>query len=128
MTGIPAGHPQLLQNREVLLGLGHDAFVRGHDQQGKVDPRSSGDHGAHEVLVAGDVHYSRGHPRTEIERREVEIDRDATTALLGQPVHGLSGERRDERRLSVVDVSGGPDDHTLGGRMSPSITWASALG
>ena len=88
-TGIPAGIRELLQDREVLLGLGHDAFVGGDDQQGEVDPRRAGDHRPHEVLVAGDVHDSRGHSRAEIERREVEIDRDATTALLGQPVHGL---------------------------------------
>ena len=43
----------------------------------------------------------------ELERRVAEIDRDPARLLLGQPVGVLPGQRPDEPRLAVVDVSRG---------------------
>ena len=39
----------------MFAGLGHDAFVGGHHQQGHVDAADTGEHVADEALVAGNV-------------------------------------------------------------------------
>ena len=67
-------------------------------------------------------------PVGERQRREVEVDRDAPPALLRQPVHRPAGQRRDQRRLAVIDVAGGPDDHaaTHGRRSQKSSAGSSA--
>ena len=50
-------------------------------------------------------------PTQERERREAEIDRDAPSLLLGQPVGIDAGERAHERGLAVIDVARGAEDH-----------------
>ena len=49
---------------------------------------------------------------------EAEVDREAAPLLLGEAVGVGAGERQDERRLAVVDVTGG-GDHPHGRRASP---------
>lgn len=46
---------QQLQNFQMLYGLGHDAVVGSHDQQGVVNAHGTGGHGVDEFLVARHV-------------------------------------------------------------------------
>ena len=107
----PRVTPSMLEDREVLARLRHDAFVGGDDEQRDVDARRAGDHRADERLVAGHVDDADGADAVEHERREAEVDRDAAALLLGQPIGVDAGERAYERRLAVIDVAGGAEDH-----------------
>ena len=93
----------------MLVGLRAGALGRVDDEEEEVDPRRAGDHGPHEPLVPGDVDERQHAAVRELERRVAEVDRDPARPLLGQPVGVLAGERADERRLAVVDVTGGAD-------------------
>ena len=101
--------PEQPQDREVLVRLRARAFVRVDHEQEQVDARRTRDHGAHEALVAGDIDDGELRSVRQLERRVAEVDRDAALPLLAEPVRVLAGERLDERRLAVVDVSGGAD-------------------
>jgi hypothetical protein len=102
---------ELLQNGEVFLGLRHDAFIGGNDEEGQVDSRSPGHHGPDEILVPGHIHYSCYSSTSELERGEVKIDSDLAAALLCEAVHRGSGKCGHQTGLAVVDVAGGADDH-----------------
>ena len=60
--------------------------------------------------MAGNVDDT-GRRVARIEMREAEIDRDAALALLLEPVGVDTGQRFDQRRLAVIDVTGGTEDH-----------------
>ena len=49
-------------------------------------------------------------PSGQIQVREPQIDRDAPVFFFLEPVRVLPGQRFDETRLAVIDVSGGADD------------------
>src|SRR5262249_18604095 len=74
-----------------------------HEQE-EVDPGGPGHHGPHEALVTRHVHHRQALAVRELERRVAEVDRDPTSALLGQAVGVLPGQRFYEPGLSVVDV------------------------
>ncbi len=94
---------------EVLVRLRPRALVRVDDEQEEVDSGRAGDHRADEALVAGDVDDGQPAPVGQLERRVPEVDRDAARLLFGQPVGVLARQRLDERRLAMVDVTGGGD-------------------
>jgi hypothetical protein len=52
-------------------------------------------------------------PAGKIEISESEFNGDATTLLFLEPVGIDSGNRLDQRGLSMVDVSGGSEDYLL---------------
>ena len=95
----------------MLARLRHDAGVGGDDEQREVDAGRAGDHRAHERFVARHIDDAELADALEDERRESEIDRDAAPLLFRQPVGVHAGERADERRLAVIDVAGGSEDH-----------------
>ena len=103
------------EDLEMLDGLGHHAVVRGDDQQCVIDAGCPGEHVMDELLVPG--HVDESHHSTRIfafAQRLVgvpEFDRDATRFLLFQPVGVDTGQRLDERRLAVVDMARGADQH-----------------
>ena len=97
------------QDREVLERLRPRALGRVDDEQEEVDAGRAGDHRADEPLVPGDVDDGELRAVGQFERRVAEVDRDAALALLRQPVGVLARQRLDERRLAVVDVTGGAD-------------------
>ena len=115
-----------IADRDVLAGLGHHAFVGGHDQQHEVDAGGAGDHRAHERLVARHVDDAEAQARAELEGREPELDRDAARLLLGETVGVDAGQRAHQGGLAVVDVAGGAEDQLLaahrGGRSSSRPT------
>ncbi len=89
----------------MLVGLRAGALGRVDDEEEEVDARRPGDHRAHEPLVPGDVDERQRAPVRKLERRVPEVDRDPAGPLLGKPVGVLAGERADERRLAVIDVT-----------------------
>ena len=105
----PVAHAQQLDDGQVLHRLRHDAVVGGDDQQEEVDAGRPGHHGAHEALVARHVDHAQPGARRQLQLRVAELDGDAALLLLAQPVGVLAGEPRDERRLAVVDVTGGAE-------------------
>jgi hypothetical protein len=120
-------HTEMLQDREVLECLRHDALVRRDDQEGEVHARRAGHHGAHEVFVARHVHEAGDPAAAQIQRSEVQVDGDPAPPLLRKAVHGPPGKGRHQRRLPVVDVPGGPDDHAaIQGRRSQNSSAGSS--
>src|SRR6266700_5608258 len=79
-----------------------------HEQE-EVDPGGAGDHRPDEALVARDVDERQPTAVGELERRVAEVDRDAASLFLRQPIRVLAGQRPHEPRLAVVDVPGGAD-------------------
>jgi hypothetical protein len=105
-----ARDPEQLADRQVFARLRHDALVGGDCQQQQVDARGTGDHGAHEPLVTGDVHHPDARPPLQVERREAEIERDAAGFLFRQPIGVDAGERVYQCGLAVIDVTGRAED------------------
>ena len=97
---------------EVLARLRHDRLVGCHVQHHQVHAAHTGQHVAHESLVAGDV-YEREHDVAFGGVREPEIDRDAARLFLLQAIGIGPGERVHQRALAVVDVSGSAYDDVL---------------
>ncbi len=98
--------PQHPQDRQMLARLRHHAVVAGHHQQVHVDPGRPRHHRAHEPLVPRHIDHRQPAPRRQLQRRVPELDRDAARPFLRQPVGVDPGQRRDQRRLAVVDVAG----------------------
>ena len=97
------------EDREMLVRLRPRTFGGVDHEQEEIDPGGAGDHVPDEALVPGNVDQREAAAVGEVERRVAEVDRDSALALLGQPVGVLPGQRPDEPRLAVVDVSGGAD-------------------
>ena len=93
--------------------------IDGDDEQAGVDLSDADEHVADEPIVAGHVDEVERVPR----RRDVgvpDVDRQAAPLLLGQAVGVDAGQRAQEGRLAVVDVTRGPDDPVIGASASPS--------
>src|SRR5207244_762496 len=93
---------------------------------GDVDARRTCEHVADESLVSRDVHDAGLDLVIEGEWREAQIDGDASTLLLLPPVGVDAGEGLHERRLPVVDVTGGADDEAAAGAQVGQATPPSA--
>ena len=116
------GTPTCFIEQDVLARLRHRAVGRRHDQDRAVHLGGAGDHVLDVVGVAGAVDV-----RIVALRRLVLLvrdgDRDAALLLLGRVVDVVDvalldvgilrrqavDDRRRQRRLTVVDVTGGPD-------------------
>ena len=105
-----AAHVEKLQNLQMLDRLRHHAFVGVDDQQQELHAGCAGQHVVQETLVAGHVDDAAFDSVVEAQVREAEIERHAAHSLFDQAIGVRSGERADQRRLSVIDVSGGSDD------------------
>ncbi len=97
------------QDGEMLVRLRARALLRVDHEQEEVDAGGSGDHRAHEPLVAGHVDEREASPVRQLERGVAQVDRDSARLLFGQPVGVLARERAHEPRLAVVDVAGRAD-------------------
>ena len=96
---------------QVLDGLRHDAVVRRDDQHDVIDAAYAREHVAHESLVSGNIDETDGVVMRCLPVREAEIYRNAACLFLGQPVGVDAGQRFDERRLAVIDVTCRRDNH-----------------
>jgi predicted methyltransferase MtxX (methanogen marker protein 4) len=63
--------------------------------------------------MARDIDDAEVLPAGKIEIRESEFNGDAATLLFLEPVGIDSGNRLDQRGLSMVDVSGSSEDYLL---------------
>ena len=91
--------------------LRHHAVVGGHDENREVDSTHARQHVADEPLVSGNVDEPENGPVAKGQIREAEVDRNAARLLFGQPVGVDSGERAYQRRLAMIDMARGGDDH-----------------
>ena len=103
-------HAQEMDDVQVLLGLRHDAVVRGHREEHQIDAVGAGQHVADEALVAGHVDDARLGAVRQRQVGEPQVDGDAAFLLLLEAVGVLAGKGLDQARLTVVDVAGGSDD------------------
>ena len=106
-------HAEELHDLQVLARLGHHAVVGGDHQHDQVDPARPGGHVADEALVPGHVDDPYAPSIREREVREAQVDREAALLLLLEAIRVDPGQRADQGRLAVVDVSGGADHDGL---------------
>ena len=97
----------------MFLRLGHDTFVCRHHQKRQIDPRCSRHHGTNKIFVSGNIDHARDAPMTQIQRSEVQLDRDLAPAFLCQPVHWTTGQGGDQSGFTVIDVTGCSYDHAI---------------
>ena len=113
--------PEQPQDREVLVRLRPRALAGVDHEEEEVDAARTRDHRADEALVPGDVDDREARAVRQLERRVAEVDRDPALVLLGQPVGVLAGQRLDERRLAVVDVTRGADRQRHGRSLEQAL-------
>ena len=103
-------HAEDVEDLQVLLGLRLPTLVGGHDEEYEPHGSDAGEHVADELLVAGDVDEPDLAPARQRRPGVAEVDREPAPLLLGEAVGVDAGERDDQRRLAVVDVTGRRDD------------------
>ena len=96
---------------QMLDGLRLDALGRRDDQQGGVDAGGAGQHVVHEALVARHVDETELPAVAQVAVGVAEIDGDAARLLLLEAVGIDAGQRLHQRRLAVIDMTRGADDH-----------------
>src|SRR5258706_3883526 len=112
------------ENIEVLTRLRHYAIVGGHDQQCEIDPRCTSQHGVNETFVARDIDEPKDLAVVHRLVRVTQFDRDTARLLLGQAIGVHAGQRTHQRRLAVIDVPCGTDNHDAVGRTLSPGNWA----
>jgi hypothetical protein len=101
------------QDVQMLTRLRLDRIVRGHDQQGQIHPGRAGQHVPHKTFVARDVDDAQP-VLVQQQFGEAQLDGDAPAFFLGKPVGIDPRQGADQRRLAVIDVSGGAKDQVDG--------------
>ena len=104
---------QKVEQLEVLESLRHDPVVGGHDQEREIDSGNACEHIANESLVAGHVDEADEAPARQCQSGKAEVDRHSAFALFREVRCVRSGQRLDDRRLSVIDMPCGRDDHRV---------------
>src|SRR5262245_26193798 len=87
-------------------------LVGSNYQQEQIDSRGASQHVADKTFVARNIH------ETELDsvffkKCESEIDGDPAALLFFQAVGMRTGQSFDQRRLAVIDVTGGADNDVL---------------
>ncbi len=106
-----------IDDLQMLDRLRLDALRCRHDKQGGVDAGGAGQHVVHEAFVARYVDEAQLPAVAQVAVGVAEIDGDAARLLFLQAIGVDAGQRFDERRLAVIDVACGADDHA-----SPSLS------
>ena len=99
-----------VEQLEMLERLSPRPVVGRHDEHRRVDLARPDEHVADQPIVAGHVDEVDLGPVVEREMGVPDVDRHPPPPLLGQPVRVDPGQRPEQRRLAVVDVTGSPDD------------------
>jgi hypothetical protein len=107
--------PDQLQYVEMLEGLRARPVIGSDDQQYPVDRQHTGQHIGQEALMAGNIDKSEFRAIRQSRIGETQIDRQPTPLLLGQPIGIDPGQRTDQRRLAMIDMTGRRQDHGSGG-------------
>ena len=108
------------EDPQVFAGLRHHPVVAGDDEEGEVDAGRSRDHRAHELLVPRHVDEADRSAAFVRHVGEAEVDGDAARLLLLEAIGVDTREGADQRRLAVIDVTGGSDDHAATVPAAPS--------
>ena len=90
---------------QVLHGLGHDALIRRHDQQGQVDAAGPGQHVAHELFVARHIDDARPASVGQIQVGKTQLNGDAPLLLFPQAVGLNACQGPDQTGLSMVHMA-----------------------
>ncbi len=102
--------PERVEQLEVLAGLGSRPVVGGDHQQRRVDLARPDEHVADQPVVPGNIDEVELGPVFQDQVRVPDVDRHPAGSLLGQPIGVDPGQRPEQARLAVIDVTGGPDD------------------
>ena len=92
-----------------IHGFGVPIVGRDH-QQHTVHAQYPGEHIGQEPLVPRHIDEPDGDAVRQHRMREAKVDGHAAPLLLGEAVGVDAGQGAQERRLAVVDVTGGADD------------------
>ena len=108
-------HAQQLQDLQMLDGLRHHPIVCGDHQHRKADAAGAGEHGLNEPLVPWHIDKAEAgavrHCRIDGLVGVAELDGDAARLFFFQAVGFDPGQGPHQRRLAMVDVTCGADDH-----------------
>src|SRR5450755_3281861 len=100
----------------MLARLRHHPVIGGDDQQREVNARRSCKHGVNETLVAGNVDEAKHVALLNRRIRVAKLDGNTASLFLGQPIGVHARQRSDKRRLAMVDVARGSDNHASSNR------------
>ena len=103
--------PERVEELEVLERLRPRPVVGGDDEEDGVDLAGTDEHVADEPVVAGHVHEVEHVAIGKRQVRITDLDRHPPPALLGKAVGIDPGQRVEQGRLAVIDVTRRPDDH-----------------
>ena len=106
----PELHTEQFEDPQVFLGLRFPALGRGDDEDARVDAADPGEHVAQELHVAGHVDEAQLGSRRQHGVSESEVDGQAATLLLLEPVRVRARQGEHQRRLAVVHVPRRGDD------------------
>ena len=109
----PLADAEQLQNAEVLHRLRHEALVRRHDKDRKIDAARAGEHILDEFFMSRHIDDARLRAVVKVEVGKAQLDRNAALLFLDQPVGVNARERLDKKRLSVVYMARGADDNVF---------------
>ena len=76
-----ARSPEVTEDLQVLLGLGHPAVISGHHEQSEVHSAHAGDHVFHEILMPRHIDNAEVVPG-QFQMPEAEVDGDAALFFL----------------------------------------------
>ena len=125
--GDAAADGQQAADIEVFASLRLDPFIGGDDQQHQVDAAHARQHVAHKALVAGDIDEAQANSAAigggEFEVGKADVDGDAAPLFFFEAVGIDAGQGFHQRRLAVIDMSGGADDDGLHRRQYRRAVW-----
>ena len=87
-------HPEEVEHRQMLLGLGLPPLIRRHHQQPDIDPAGTGQHVLHKPVMTGDVDERDLAPARKGHPGKTEVDGETTPLLLLQPIGVASRSTR----------------------------------
>jgi hypothetical protein len=106
----PGADAERVDRREMFGGLRHPAAIRRDHEHHRRRRSGAREHGGHEALMAGHVDERDLLARRQRRPGEAQIECHTATLFLLPPVRLHPGERAHQRRLPVVDVTGGRHD------------------
>ncbi len=95
----------------MLAGLRHHPVIGGHHQNHEVDAGSAGQHGVDQALMTGHVDEADRPALGPRPMGKAQLDGDAARLLFLEPIGIDPGQRPHQRRLAMVDMARGADDH-----------------
>ncbi|MPM96950.1 hypothetical protein SDC9_144120 [bioreactor metagenome] len=94
----------------MFAGLRHDALIGVDDQEDHVDALGSRQHVLDKALMAGYIDDAYPPAGRQVEIGKAEVDGHAALDFLFGGIRGDAGQRLDQGRFAVINVSGGAND------------------